>query len=79
MWVLSQVLLLLYFKLDNGSNVCGIEFNYNNNKEEEKEEVVEETEEGKEKRESEEDSEFKKEEENIIDAYDPNKEAYFQW
>ena len=29
-WVLSQTLLLLYFKMDNGSNVCGIEFNYNN-------------------------------------------------
>ena len=27
-WVLSQVCLLLYFYLDNGSNVCGIEFNY---------------------------------------------------
>ena len=37
LWVLSQVLLLLYFKLDNGSNVCGIEFNYNNNVEEKKE------------------------------------------
>ena len=31
-------MLLLYFKLDNGSNVCGIEFNYNNNKKEKKEE-----------------------------------------
>ena len=30
LWVLSQALLLLYFKMDNGSNVCGIEFNYNN-------------------------------------------------
>ena len=29
-WVLSQALLLIYFKMDNGSNVCGIEFNYNN-------------------------------------------------
>ena len=29
-WVVSQALLLLYFYLDNGSNVCGIEFNYNN-------------------------------------------------
>ena len=24
------MLLLLYFKMDNGSNVCGVEFNYNN-------------------------------------------------
>ena len=31
LWVLSQVLLLVYFKMDNGSNVCGVEFNYNNN------------------------------------------------
>ena len=30
LWVLSQALLLLYFKMDNGSNVCGVEFNYNN-------------------------------------------------
>ena len=30
-WVVSQVLLLIYFKVDNGTNVCGIEFNYNNN------------------------------------------------
>ena len=28
--MLSQALLLLYFKMDNGSNVCGVEFNYNN-------------------------------------------------
>ena len=40
LWVLSQVLLLLYFKMDNGSNVCGIEFNYNN-EEEKKEEKKE--------------------------------------
>ena len=25
------MLLLIYFKVDNGTNVCGIEFNYNNN------------------------------------------------
>ena len=37
-WVVSQVLLLLYFKMDNGSNVCGIEFNYNNNDSSEDEE-----------------------------------------
>ena len=30
LWVLSQALLLLYFYLDNGSNVCGLEFNYKN-------------------------------------------------
>ena len=29
-WVLSQALLLVFFKMDNGSNVCGIEFNFNN-------------------------------------------------
>ena len=40
LWVLSQALLLLYFKMDNGSNVCGLEFNYNNEegKKEEKKE-----------------------------------------
>ena len=30
LWLLSQLLLLLYFKMDNGSNVCGIEFNFKN-------------------------------------------------
>ena len=47
LWVLSQVLLLLYFKMDNGSNVCGVEFNYNN-KEREEENKKEEEEEEKE-------------------------------
>jgi len=28
LWLLSQVLLLVYYKLDNGSNVCGLEFNF---------------------------------------------------
>ena len=36
-WVLSQVLLLLHFRLDNGGNVCGLEFNYDNPKENEEE------------------------------------------
>merc|ERR1719237_228961 len=34
LWVLSQAWLLLYFYLDNGSNVCGLEFNYKNEEEE---------------------------------------------
>ena len=34
-WVLSQVLLLLHFRLDNGGNVCGLEFNYDNPEEDE--------------------------------------------
>ena len=43
LWMVSQVLLLIYFKMDNGSNVCGIEFDYNNEeKEEEKKEEEEE-------------------------------------
>ena len=29
-WVLSQALLLLHYHLDNGGNVCGLDFNYNN-------------------------------------------------
>ena len=29
-------MLLLFFKMDNGSNVCGVEFNYNNNNKKEK-------------------------------------------
>ena len=32
-WVLSQALLLLHYHLDNGGNVCGLEFNYNNSEE----------------------------------------------
>ena len=59
LWVLSQGLLLLYFKMDNGSNVCGIEFNYNNNVEEKKEEV-----EAKKEGDMEKEKEKKKEEEN---------------
>ena len=39
--MLSQALLLLYFKMDNGSNVCGIEFNYDNEEKEEQEEQEE--------------------------------------
>jgi len=42
--VLSQALLLLYFWMDNGSNVCGVEFNYNNKEGEEEEEKEEEEE-----------------------------------
>ena len=36
--MLSQAFLLFYFKMDNGSNVCGIEFNYDNEEKEEQEE-----------------------------------------
>ena len=60
LWVLSQALLLLYFKMDNGSNVCGIDFNYNNVVGK-KEEVEVEKEEGKEV-EQEEDRELEEEE-----------------
>ena len=34
-WVLSQALLLLHFHLDNGGNVCGLEFNYDSPEEDE--------------------------------------------
>ena len=34
MWVLSQLLLLLYFWLDNGANTCGIDFHFANDKKE---------------------------------------------
>ena len=34
-------MLLLYFKMDNGSNVCGIEFNYSNkNKKKKKDDLI---------------------------------------
>ena len=52
LWLLSQALLLLYFKMDNGSNVCGIEFNYNN----EAGKKVEENDEGNKKKEEKDDS-----------------------
>ena len=45
LWVLSQGLLLLYFKMVNGSNVCGVEFNYNNKEGEEENKKEEEEEE----------------------------------
>ena len=86
LWVLSQVLLLLYFKMDNGSNVCGIEFNYNNNVEEKKEEVEAkkegDMEEEKEKREEEEyqgKMEEQKEDDSksIISENKPNIEVTF--
>ena len=86
LWVLSQVLLLLYFKMDNGSNVCGIEFNYNNNVEEKKEEVEAkkegDMEEEKEKREEEEyqgKMEDQKEDDSksIISENAPNIEVLF--
>ena len=33
-WLLSQVLLLLFFYLDNGSNTCGIDFHFANDTDE---------------------------------------------
>ena len=45
---MSQGLLLVYYAMDNGCNVCGLEFDYNNNnsnKEEEEERDVEDNEE----------------------------------
>ena len=35
---MSQGLLLAYYSMDNGCNVCGLDFNYNNGKEYEEEE-----------------------------------------
>ena len=31
LWLASQLLLLLYFWLDNGANTCGIDFHFRNN------------------------------------------------
>ena len=45
-WLLSQILLLAYFKLDNGSNVCGLEFDFDNKGAQEKLEEKKENEEG---------------------------------
>ena len=44
-WLLSQILLLAYFKLDNGSNVCGLEFDFDNKGAREKTEEKKENEE----------------------------------
>ena len=30
MWAVSQILLVLYYKLDNGANTCGIDFHFKN-------------------------------------------------
>ena len=51
MWVLSQLLLLIYFWLDNGSNTCGINFHFENNENAETEEEVQAEEEPEEERE----------------------------
>jgi len=32
LWVVSQILLVLYYKLDNGANTCGIDFHFENDK-----------------------------------------------
>jgi len=32
-WILSQLLLLLYYYVDNGAETCGLEFVFNNNEE----------------------------------------------
>ena len=63
-WVVSQLLLLVYFKMDNGSNVCGIEFNYNskNGEKENGEEGEEEEKNEGEKEEEEEKNEGEEEE-----------------
>ena len=55
------MLLLVYFKMDNGGNVCGIEFNYNN-KNGEKENGEEGEEEEKNEGEKEEEEEKNEEE-----------------
>ena len=34
MWAVSQILLVLYYKLDNGANTCGIDFHFANDQEE---------------------------------------------
>ena len=38
---MSQGLLLAYYSMDNGCNVCGLDFNYNNGMEYEEEEEEE--------------------------------------
>ena len=34
LWLVSQLLLILYFWLDNGANTCGIDFHFGNKKKE---------------------------------------------
>ena len=71
LWVLSQAWLVLYFYLDNGSNVCGLEFNYKKKrgartrrgKEEDKEEDKKKKGEKKEEKEEDEKKEEEKKEE----------------
>ena len=74
LWVVSQLLLLVYFKMDNGSNVCGIEFNYNNkNGEKENGEEGEEKNDG----EKEEDGEEKDDLMSIIGSDLANNENHY--
>ena len=44
MWVVSQILLVIYFKLDNGANTCGIDFHFQNKKSDQIEGDLEEVE-----------------------------------
>ena len=74
-WVVSQALLLLYFYLDNGSNVCGLEFNYSIKKRKKKEEEKEEDKkEEKEKDEDKKKKEEKKEEKEELEKEGQEKE-----
>ena len=79
LWVVSQVLLLLYFKMDNGSNVCGIEFNYNNVEEKKEEEDMEKEKEKKKEEENQEKFEEQNEDDSksIISENAPNIEVLF--
>ena len=76
LWVVSQLLLLVYFKMDNGSNVCGIEFNYNS-KNGEKENGEEGEEEEKNEGEKEEDGEEKDDLISIISSDLANNEKNY--
>ena len=71
LWVLSQALLLIYFKMDNGSNVCGLEELLKERVEETEEKKKEVEEEGEQKKKEEEDSK------SIIDADQSDIEVHF--
>ena len=43
LWLVSQLLLLIYFKIDNGANTCGIDFHFDNKNEDEDEDKDEDS------------------------------------
>ena len=69
-WMVSQAFLLWYHYLDNGCNVCGLEFNYNNEEEKKNSEEKKEKEEEEQGKEEEKEKKVEEEKEKKQDKMD---------